>query len=252
LANHQAKRSIVTLTQTCTNKETGDACDIVVGLDSWLTQDEIAGVAEKTAFRTAYAQKIGLDETAGMFLPQMQTLLAPYADALRQANAKASVLKGYPLKTSISISMGGERCAASKAQPQVSGGNVVADASGAAAGAAADSAAGAAGSAAGQAVTHSAGTGVTGMIAGSAAGAFGSKLIGGMFHKKQPPSSPPTASASAAQGAATSVRLAELTIETTAITSNPIPSDEFNVPVGWKLYQPKPKPEHDVQCPKVQ
>jgi hypothetical protein len=253
-AGHQARRSTVTLTQTCTNKETGDACDIVVGLDSWLTQDEIAGAAEKTAFRKAYAKKLGLDETAEMIKPQMQTLLAPYADALRQANAKAGDLKGYPLKTTISVGMGGEHCAAAKTHAQQpAGGDAVGNATEAAAGAAANSAAGAAGGAAGQAVGQSMGGGIGGAIAGSAAGAFGSKLVSGLFAKKPTaPAAPtkPDAGTTTAQ-AATTVRLVELTMETTAITSDPIPADQFNVPADWKLYTPKPQKERDVQCPKA-
>ncbi len=248
IAGHQATRSTVTLTQTCTNKETGDACDIVLGLDSWLTQDEIAGTAEKTAFRKAYAKKLGLDETAEMIKPQMQTLLAPYADALRQASARAGDLKGYPLKTVISIAMGGEHCAAAKAHAQQpSGGDAVGNATDAAAGAAAGSAAGAAGSAAGQAIGHSAGGGIAGSIAGSAAGAFGSKLVSGLFAKK--PAAPAKPDAGTTDQAAKTVRLIELTMETTAISSDPIPGDQFNVPADWKLYQPKPQKEHEVQCP---
>jgi hypothetical protein len=251
IAGHQARRSIVTMTHTCTNKETGDACDIVIGIDSWLTQDEIAGTAEKTAFRKAYAAKLGLDETAQMIKPQMQTLLAPYADGLRQANAKAGDLKGYALKTTISVAMGGEHCAAAKAhQQQPSGGDVVGNATDAAAGAAANSAAGAAGSAAGQAIGHSTGGGLTGSIAGSAAGAFGSKLVGGLFAKKPAAPTKPDAGTSTDQAAKT-VRLVELTMETTAINSDPIPGDQFNVPADWKLYHPKPQQEREVQCPKA-
>jgi hypothetical protein len=251
LAGHQARRSIVTLTQTCANKGTGDACDTIVRLDSWLTQDEIAGTAEKTAFRKAYAKKLGLDEAAEMAMPQMQTLLAPYADALRQANAKAGDLKGYPLKTTVSIAMGGEHCAATKAQPQLpSGGGAVGNATDAAAGAAETSATGAAGNAAGEAVAHSAGGGITGMIAGSAAGAFGSKLVGGLFAKKPTTPTKPD-SGTATDQTANTIQLVELTMETTAITSDPIPGDQFNVPANWKLYQPKPPSEHEVQCPKA-
>src|ERR1700687_6082328 len=139
---------------------------MIVGVDSWLTQDEIAGTADAKAFREAYAKKLGLDETAQAMKPQMQSLLAPYADALRQASGKTGDLKGYPLKTSISIAMGGEHCAAAKAHPQSASGG---------------------GSAAAQAAGQSAGGGIAGSIAGSAAGAFGSKLMSGLFAKKTPP-----------------------------------------------------------------
>ena len=249
-AGHQARRSTVTMTQTCTNKQTGDACDMIVGVDSWLTQDEIAGTADAKAFREAYAKKLGLDETAQAMKPQMQSLLAPYADALRQASGKTGDLKGYPLKTSISIAMGGEHCAAAKAHPQsASGGGAVANASDAATGAAESSTTGAAGAAAAQAAGQSAGGGIAGSIAGSAAGAFGSKLMSGLFAKKTPPPPKPDASATTAAQAGKPVPLVELTIETTSIGTESIASNQFDLPPDWKPDQPKLQKEREFQCP---
>jgi hypothetical protein len=249
-AGHQARRSTVTMTQTCTNKQTGDACDIIVGVDSWLTQDEIAGTADEKAFREAYAKKLGLDETAQAMKPQMQTLLAPYADALRQASGKTGDLKGYPLKTSITIAMGGEHCAAAKAHPQQgSGGGTMANATEAAQGAAENSTTSAAGSAAAQAAGQSAGGGIGGAIAGSAAGAFGSKLMGGLFAKKTPPPPKPDASATPPAQAGKPVPLVEWTIETTSIGTDPIAGNQFELPAGWKQNQPKPQKEREFECP---
>ena len=39
IAGHNAQRTVATLTETCTNKDTGDVCDTVVAIDVWLTQD---------------------------------------------------------------------------------------------------------------------------------------------------------------------------------------------------------------------
>ena len=249
-AGHQARRSTVTMTQTCTNKQTGDACDIILGVDSWLTQDEIPGTADARAFDQAYAKKLGLDETVQRMKPQMQTLLAPYVDALRQASGKTGDLKGYPLKVSITIAMGGEHCGAAKSQPQgASGGGTVANATDAATGAAESSTTSAAGTAAAQAAGQSAGGGIAGAIAGSAAGAFGSKLMGGLFAKKTPPPTKPDAGATTAAQAGKTVPLVNWTIETTAISTEPIASSQFELPADWKLDQPKPQKEREFQCP---
>ena len=249
-AGHQARRSTVTMTQTCTNKQTGDACDIIVGVDSWLSQDEIPGTTDARAFREAYAKKLGLDETAQAMKPQMQALLAPYVDALRQASGKTGELKGYPLKTSITIAMGGEHCGAAKAQPQgAPGGGTVANATDAATGAAESSTTSAAGTAAAQAAGQSAGGGIAGSIAGSAAGAFGSKLMSGLFARKTPPPTKPDAGATTAAQAGKPVPLVNWTIETTAISTEPIASSQFELPADWKLDQPKPQKEREFQCP---
>jgi hypothetical protein len=249
-AGHQAQRSTVTMTRTCTNKETGDACDFIVGIDSWLTQDEIAGTAEVKTFREAYAKKLGLDGSAQMTKPQMQALLAPYTDALRQASGKTGDLKGYPLKTSITVAMGGPHCAAAKARSQqASGGGAMTSATEAATGAAENSAASAAGAAAGQTIGQSAGGGMVGSIAGSAAGAFGSKLMSGLFAKKAPTPAKPDAGASTAGQAEKPVSLLELTMETTAIGSDPIASNQFDLPADWKQEQPKPTKDREFECP---
>jgi len=252
LAGHQAQRTSVTLTQTCKNKETGDSCDLIFAFDTWLTQDDVAGSADIRAFRTAYYKKMGLDQVSGAVRGQMQAYLAPYADALRQVSGKAGDLKGYPLKTTMRVMMGGEHCnqAAQMRQQKSSeggGGSVVASAGEAATSAAAGTAAGGAAQAAGQA----AGGSIGGAIAGSAVGAFGSKLVGGLFAKKPAAPKPDSASTTPAGAAAAPVALIEITTETTSISSDSIPGNEFEIPTGWKKLTPKPEKERELpQCPK--
>src|ERR1700730_11522425 len=43
MAGHDAQRTVATLTETCTNKESGDVCDTVIAIDVWLTQDKLPG-----------------------------------------------------------------------------------------------------------------------------------------------------------------------------------------------------------------
>src|SRR5450631_4893283 len=258
LAGHQAQRTAVTMTQSCKNKETGDSCDMIFGFDTWLTQDEIAGTGDIRAFRTAYNKKLGLDEVSGAVSAQMQQYLAPYADALRQVSGKSGDLKGYPLKTTMRVGMGGEHCAQAtqmRQQKGAAGGgdNVVGSAGEAAASAAAGTTAGAATGAASEAAGRAAGGSLGGAIAGSAAGAFGSKLIGGLFAKKpaaQP--KPDTASSTATTATAGApVSLIEISTETTAISSDSIPGNQFELPSGWKQIFPKPEKEREFQCPGV-
>src|SRR5215469_9011812 len=148
-AGHDTQLTQIALTSSCTNKTTGDVCDFVFGLDSWLTQDQIAGLADQKAFLEAYQARLGIDPHDPAMQKQMQQFLAPYADVLKQVSAKSGELKGYPLKTVLRIAYGGEHCAAVKNQTAGGGssGSVVGDASQAAGNAAAASTASAAGSA---------------------------------------------------------------------------------------------------------
>jgi len=253
-AGHDAQLTQMALTQSCTNKETGDVCDFVYSVDTWLTQDQIPGVEDRKAFEQAYLKKLGLDEPNSPMQKQMRQFLAPYADTLKQLSGKAGDFKGYPLKTAMRISFGGEHCAAAKSRPQSpgSGGNPVGDASQAAAGAAAGSATAAAGSAAGTAAANAAGSSAAGSALSSAASAFGSKLVSGLLAKKKTETAAPAAAPAAAAGAqpANTVKLAEITVETTAISASAVPGTEFDIPAGWKLIQPQPsKPSKEFTCP---
>ena len=269
IAGHDSQLTQLALTQSCTNKQTGDSCDFLFMFDSWLTQDQIAGLEDRKAFALAYAQKLGLDEHggAGVAIPaQMRQFIAPYAEAMKQLGGKATDIKGYPLKTTVRIAFGGEHCAAAK-NSQSSGGfgngngntnsNVVGDASQAGASAGTGAAAGAAGSSAGSAAANAAGNGAGGSVLGSAASAFSNKLVSGLFAKKNNTStSGASGTSTATAGGASALppgmtQAGSFTTETTSITQGPIPGSQFDIPAGWKLDQPPPSKAHEFTCPKA-
>jgi hypothetical protein len=256
IGGHDSRLTRVTLTQSCRNRETNDTCDFVFAMDSWLTQDTVPGAADRKAFATAYMKKLGLDQMSAQTAQGLQQFLAPYQDSLKQLSAKADDFKGYPMRTAFAISFGGAQCAAAKnasaQNANASVPNPLTDASGAAADAATGSAAGAAGSAAGQAAANAAGNSVAGGVLGSAASAFGSKLTSGLFHKKSDSGSAATAPAAAAGPPAdpNMVRVAAITVETTSITTDPIPADKFEIPAGWKQVTVRAnRPEKEFSCP---
>jgi len=239
LAGHDTQLTQIALTNSCANKTTGEVCDFVFLLDSWLTQDAIAGVADQKAFQQAYQAKLGLDPRDPAVQQQMRQFLAPYADVLKQLSARSDELKGYPLKTVMRIAYGGEHCAAAKNQPAGGSGNAVTDASQAAGNAAAASAAGAAGSAAGAAAANATKSPLGGSIFSSAASTFGSKLTSSLFKKKD--TAPAAAPASTADNVLPPgmVQAAQISIETTSIDAAPVPAERFEIPAGWKKVEPK-------------
>ncbi len=213
-AGHAAHHSILTMTQSCANPQTGESCDMAYTFDLWLANDELPELATRTTFDKNYVQKLGLGQPGGTALPaQMSQFLAPYKDAMQKLGSESSSLKGFPLKSTFRFAFGGPHCGSSKdgggSQGASSGGGssggLVSDASGAAAGAAANSSQNAAESQAAESISHSTGSGVGGYIAGSAAGAFANKMIGGLFGKgKAAATAPPkdAAPATPAQPAA--------------------------------------------------
>jgi hypothetical protein len=249
IAGHDAQRTQATLTETCTNKETGDVCDTVVAFDVWLTQDKIPGVADRRAFAQAYAKRMGLLDEQGAMSADIAKFLAPYQAQIKQLSDKSSDFKGQPLKTSVRIMMGGQQCGAT-AKLKANGG--------------ADAPAGGSSSP----ITNVA-------QAGKALGSSVGNLVGGLFHKKKADDSQAAASAAAtpdtsASGTAAAggtaaaasaaaadpyaqyVQMAAFSSETVSINGDAIPADRFDIPADWKKDAPKTakQGDDDFTCPK--
>jgi hypothetical protein len=251
LAGHDAQLTQIALTQSCTNKTTGDVCDFLFAMDAWLTQDQIAGLDDQKAFLAAYHAKLGLDASDPAIQKQMRQFLAPYADALKEVSAKSGELKGHPLKSVLRIAFGGEHCAAVKNQAPGGGGNVLADANQAAGDAAAASATSAAGSAAGAAAGNVAKNSIGSSVFSSAANAFGSKLAGGLFKKKPDAAAPSSGAPANTALPAGMIQAAQISVETTSINASPVPAEKFDIPAGWKRVEPQPKEtaSKEFTCP---
>ena len=210
---HDVHRAEFTMTQSCTNPDTGDVCDLQWGFDSWLTDDDIAGFGDRAAFEKAYLTKMGLMGEGGAAMQaSVQRMLAPYADQMRQLSAKATALHGHPLRTSFHLAYGGPRCAAAS---QAAGG----------------------------------GAGQSGGGVPTSLSDVGSKLLVGMFAKKKPADADATASFAPTTPPGMKAMMTVVT-ETTAVRTDPIPAAQFEVPAGWTLIVPPPgKPVESDSCP---
>lgn len=225
LLGHDARLTQITMTQSCTNPDTGDSCDLLIGMDTWLTQEQIAGLEDRHAFQQAYLRKLGLEDAGPMVQKQMRQFLAPYAESLKQLAGKAGDFKGYPLKTAVRIAFGGERCAAAQKQQNA-----------------------AAGGGDGASAAPSSPSLSSGASLGSVASSLGGKLVGGLFAKKKQDTAAPSSSPLPPG----MVQAAQFTTETTAITPGPIAPAQFDIPAGWKLIPPPAKTAaKDFTCPKT-
>jgi hypothetical protein len=247
VAGHAAQRTVATLTETCTNKDTGDVCDTVVAIDVWLTQDKLPGVEDRRAFGQAYAKKLGLVDEQGALSGEFAKFLAPYQTQIKQLTDKSSDFKGQPLKTSLRVMMGGQQCGAT-AKMKTNGS------------ASADNSAG--------------GSSPNPMTNVAQAGKAIGSALGGLFHKKKtddaqpaasaatPPDAASTASTAPAAAPATAavapdpyaqyVQMATFTTETVTINTEAVPAGRFDVPPDWKKEVPKPSKQgdDDFTCPK--
>ena len=243
IAGHDTQRTLATLTETCTNKDTGDVCDTVVAVDVWLTQDTVPGAGDRRAFQQAYAKRLGLVDEQGAMSAEVSKFLAPYQSQIKQLTDKSSDLKGQPLKTSLRVMMGGPQCSATAKMQN----------GGSPAGGNAASGSNAPGSA--NPITDVA-------QAGKAIGSQVGNMVGSLFHKKKADDSQGTAGAGAPPAAtavpgtedpfAKYVQMASFTTETVTISADPVPADRFEVPPDWKKDAPKSAKAADEEftCPK--
>jgi len=238
ILGHAVHHSVVSLTQSCTNKETGDVCDMVFGFDLWLTGDKIAGLEDRAAFQKEYLTKMGLTGEDGVAMQrQVQQMLAPYGEQMRQLKAKSGDLKGQALRTAFNLSYGGPHCAA--ANKSQSGG-----ATGGATGG--DSGAGSMG---GAMVPPVGG----GSLKDMAMAQVGTKLLSGFLSKrKQQQEAAAAANAPASQPQAPGMMsMVKFTVETTAIKNDSIPAERFEIPAGWTKIPPKASGKDEAfECPK--
>lgn len=244
IAGEKAEEAQVTVSQTCTDPKTGHTCEVAWVMDSWLAKNVLGG-DEMRNFYTAFTQRLGLDEMPeGMEMSGFgQALLAMYSEGMDDVSAELQQLKGYPMKFSLQVEMGGNQCVTNSGQP-IALDSVWEDAAMAGVQAGAYTAGSAAASGAATAAAGSAGSGVAGSVAGSAAGAATSAAISGLFKKwgKKKQEQQAEEQAAAAQQAANQpqptadsrVVLFRISSEITGISAAPIQASTFEVPDGWK------------------
>lgn len=243
IAGHDSQRTVATLTESCTNKETGDVCDTVIAVDTWLTQDKLPGSEDRRAFQLAYAKKLGLDDPQGALRGEFAKFLAPYQSQIKELTAKSGDFKGSTLRTTLRVMMGGQQCSTvAKMKPNDSTGTDT---------------------------TGGSNSPISSVAqAGKALGSSVGNLVGGLFKKKKvddaqaAASAAPTVSATSpstpapAVGAADPytqyVQMASFTTETVAINVAAVPADRFEVPSDWKKVAPKASKldDDDFTCPK--
>lgn len=251
IAGHPVRKAHLSMTYACKDLNTGDTCDFAATSDLWLTDAPLPDLQERSTFGEAYRRKLGLDEASSAMAGPMRLALAPYQDQLQRMSDRAAAMKGTPLRTIFSLSVVGARCAVAHAGAGAGSGDGLGSAAATEARDAGAQAATNEGSyAAHDAVVNALGDNAAGRVLGTAAGAFNSKLLGGLFSRKASASATPAATAS--PPAAAPRTMISFTTEITAISNDPIPAEQFEPPVGWHKVAPQPGKTHgeDIQCPK--
>jgi hypothetical protein len=207
-AGYDAERLTITASQPCKDKKTGSICEVALGLDEWLTTS-FTESAEAQKYYKAYATRMGLDSGAMLDVSQRaKAAFGRYQGIWNEVATKLQGVKGYPVKSSFTLALGGEQC--QKAKEDQSGGS------------------------AGSGNSDSSGSGsVQDQIVGK---------LGSLFHKKKDDSdaaaqpAPQTTPPPVPPG---DVALMTISSQLVSVSTNAASPETFEVPTGFKKQETK-------------
>jgi hypothetical protein len=112
IAGFEAERLSLRASQACSDPQTGQVCEFVLTLDQWLAP-KFQSSGEALKYQQAYAQALGLGTTATTsrdIAERAQAMFGRYKGIWSELAAKTAEMKGYPMKTSFSLAIGGPQC----------------------------------------------------------------------------------------------------------------------------------------------
>jgi hypothetical protein len=196
IAGYQAERITIVATQSCKDKETGQVCDFGLVLDQYVAPD-FEQTAEAMAYYRAYAEKMGFDAAASRdFSERAKSMFGRYKGIWTEVAEKMKDVKGYPVKSSFGLGVGGPQCQSTQQQqPQEA-----------------------------ESESQSPPTSLGGAIGGA---------LGGMFKKKKDPE--PAAAAPAPQSMPGGLMpLMTIGTELVSVNRTSVPATTFEVPSDYK------------------
>jgi hypothetical protein len=123
IAGYQAERVTITATQSCKDKKSGQVCDFGLSLDQWIAP-KFEASAETLAYQRAYAEKLGLNAAASRdFAERAESMFGRYKGIWSEIAKQMREMKGYPVKSSFGLGIGGAQCQGGPQQAQSSGGS---------------------------------------------------------------------------------------------------------------------------------
>jgi hypothetical protein len=213
-AGYDAERTTITAIQPCKDKDTGSICEVALSLDEWLSTG-FTESAEVQRFYKAYAAKMGLDLSNAQDISQRaQAMFSQYKGIWQEVAAKMQGVKGYPVRTSFTLALGGEQCQNSNAKQAQAQSN---DSSN----------------------SDSSSNNSPSSLAGQMAG-----KLGGLFHKKKddadtPPPAAATPTTTPPPLPPGEVPVMTVTSTLVSVSTSSASSDAFTVPADYKKQELK-------------
>lgn len=204
---YDSERVVITAAQPCKDKETGSVCEVALVLDDWMSTSFTEG-AEVQRFYKAYATKMGLDPSGSQDISQRaQALFSQYKGIWAEIATKMQSVKGYPVRSSFTLALGGPECKDPKAHQAQDSSDKDSD-------------------------SVNSPKALAGAVAGK---------LGGLFHKKQDdtPAAAPAPAVPPTPLPPGDVGLMTISSQLVSVSTNSASPDAFSVPADFKKTEPK-------------
>jgi len=205
---YDSERVVITAAQPCKDKETGSICEVALVLDNWMSTS-FTESAEVQRYYQAYAAKMGLDPSGSQDVSQRaKALFSQYKGIWAEIAGKMQNVKGYPVRSSFTLALGGAECKDPKAHQTQESSDKDSDSS-------------------------NSPTALAGAVAGK---------LGGLFHKKKedaPEATPAAAAVPATPVPPGDVALMTISSQLVSVSTNSASPEVFSVPADFKKIEPK-------------
>jgi hypothetical protein len=205
VAGYDAEQLRIVASQSCKDRTNPEqVCEFELTLDQWLSPD-VPGGEEMLAFFQSYSRKLGLEVSGSPgFAQRAESMFSGYQGLWRQMVDEMEAVKGYPVKSSFALAIGGPQCAdmneAADAQSAGGGSPSAAD-------------------------------------VGRALGGSVGNALGGLFGRGKKKEPEPAAEAESPPVAVRDdglIPLMTVSTEVTSVSTADVPADQFEVPSGFR------------------
>jgi hypothetical protein len=232
-AGIRSEQYLITTARTCYIPGTRQACDVTWVLDYWNAR-RMPGAREATDFRRGLADRLGTTELLAMSPLVPRGLLALFGHGWEEAIYEAEGLKGYPVKTVMSLHLGGKHCR-NRSDREITRDTVWSRVKEDSIQATKNSAAATAGNVVAGQVFRKVGGNLGGMIAGGAADIY-TRTAASRAMEREEKKKPPVqvGDEGATERVKGQVQIFRITTELQAVSEENLPAERFEIPADWR------------------
>jgi hypothetical protein len=231
-AGVRAEQYLITMANTCEHPDTEQTCDVTWVLDYWNAR-RMPGDDDVADFREALANRHGTSELLALSAVVPQGLLALFENGWDEVIFEADGHKGYPVKTVMSLHIGGKQCR-TRSDREITQDNVWSSVREDSISATKQSAANTAGNVIAGQVAQQAGGGLGGIIASSAAGIFTRNAANKAMDPEKKAETADVGDENLNERVPGQVQIFRITTELKSVSDENLEADSFEVPSNWE------------------